>query len=274
MVAAHITNIDDNDEAHPVTTEDTIIINDTEKTDPLQTVDTNNITDNDEPHPVTTEDIIIINDIDTTDPLATVDIINTPDNVQTPETDPPSNHPHQTIGHTTKEADDKATSTSSLARCSNRLFVLKANNNNQHLHAWNGLGATENHAHFNQERRHQTSPCANTHAPFDRGRQQQRVPTVPTVTVELQTPFDRGRKGYYTNTTTVNKRGPKQKATTWCTAMLFVTYAILIYATAFIYPFSTHDSLNAASCLPRNYPLNCQHQRTCVPRLAICRALF
>jgi hypothetical protein len=81
-----------------------------------------------------------------------------------------NNHPHKTIGHTTKEANDKATSTSSLAHCSNRLFVLKDNNKNQHLHTWDGFGATDHHAHFDQD-----SPCANTHAPFDRGRQIQLV---------------------------------------------------------------------------------------------------
>jgi hypothetical protein len=54
-----------------------------DETQSLVAADINSITDNDEAHPVTTEDIIIINnnnDIDTTDPLATEDIINTPDN--------------------------------------------------------------------------------------------------------------------------------------------------------------------------------------------------
>jgi hypothetical protein len=153
----------------------------------LETEDIITIDDNDEARPAPTADTIIINDNDETDPLATEDIINTPDNVETPETDLPSNHPYQTIGHTTKEVDDKAIPTSSLARCSSRLFVLKANSNNQHLHAWNGLGATETHAHFDQARQHQTTPCANTDAPFDRGRQEQ---IVLTVSVDPKTPFD------------------------------------------------------------------------------------
>jgi hypothetical protein len=249
-----------------------------DETPSLETEDITSIDDNDEAHPGTMEDTIIINDNNETDPLVAEDLINTPDNVQTPETDLRNYHPHQTRGHTTKEAIDKAISTSLLARCSDRLLVRKANNNNQHLHAWNGLGVTDHHAHFDQERQHQTTPCANTHAPFDRGRQEQ---IVLTVTVDPKTAFDRGRKAQTTNTTTVNKRGPTQKATTWRTAMLIMTYAILTYITAIIYRFSTHDSLNAASCpprnyplkCPRNYPLKCQHERKLLSGLTISREL-
>jgi hypothetical protein len=155
---------------------------------------------------VATEDTIIINDNNNTDPLATENIINTPDNTQTPETDLRNNHPHQTIGHTTKEANDKGISTSSLARCSNWLFVFKANNNNQHPRAWNGLGVTENHAHSDQERQHQITPRANAHVPFDRGRQEQ---IVLTVTVDPKTPLDRGQNPQITDTRSVNKGNPK-----------------------------------------------------------------
>jgi hypothetical protein len=130
----------------------------------LKTEDIISIDDNNEAHPVTAEDTTIINDSDKADPLATEDIINTPDNVQTHVTNLRNNHPHLTIGPTTKEANDKAVSTSSLARCPNRLLALKPNNNNQNHHALNGLRATENHAHLDQERQHQTTTYANTYA--------------------------------------------------------------------------------------------------------------
>jgi hypothetical protein len=87
------------DEDLPSTADNTIQdddkIRDIDETQPLETEDTIAIDDNDEALPVPTEDTIIINDNNDTDPLATVDIINSPDNVQTPEADPPSNHPHQ-----------------------------------------------------------------------------------------------------------------------------------------------------------------------------------